>query len=172
MSQSGLTYKSVGIRILKNGKKVKRNRPVHVLVALAFVKNENPKKYKLVDHIDTNTLNNHYANLKWTDHVGNRNNPKTIVKFGVKVNQYSLDGNFIKTHDTLKKAEIATGAPYTSIIKVCKGQQTTSCGYKWKYADEDDTKTSKKSKKKSSENNSKRNDTIEDYAIQRPDNIE
>lgn len=172
MSQSGVVYKRVGLRLKQNGKTIKKSKAVHVLVALAFVKNENPKKYKLVDHIDNNTLNNYYTNLKWTDYVGNRNNPGTVTKFGVKVNQYALDGKFIKTHDTLKKAEIVTGAPYTSIIKVCKGQQVTAGGFKWVYTDEDTNKKLEKYKKSKKKNKSKRKNKIKDEIKQRPDNIE
>ncbi|TRX72232.1 HNH endonuclease [Carboxylicivirga sp. M1479] len=41
---------------------------VHRLVAQAFVRNPKPVSNKMVFHIDHNTLNNHYSNLKW----GNR----------------------------------------------------------------------------------------------------
>lgn len=53
---------------------------VHRLVAKAFVENPNPTKFNIIDHIDTNSLNNHYLNLKWTDYKGNMNNPRTKEK--------------------------------------------------------------------------------------------
>ena len=39
---------------------------VHRLIATLFV--DNPKKEKVINHIDGNKLNNHYTNLEWTNH--------------------------------------------------------------------------------------------------------
>jgi hypothetical protein len=41
---------------------------VHKAVAEGFVKNEHPRKYKVVIHIDGNVANNNSDNLKWTTH--------------------------------------------------------------------------------------------------------
>jgi hypothetical protein len=41
---------------------------VHKAVAEAFIKNEHPRKYKVVIHIDGNVSNNNYENLLWTSH--------------------------------------------------------------------------------------------------------
>ena len=40
---------------------------VHRLVAIAFIKNDNPNKNNLVNHIDENKLNNRVDNLEWCD---------------------------------------------------------------------------------------------------------
>lgn len=40
-----------------------RSVAVHRLVAMAYV--PNPNGYKLVVHMDTDTLNNHHSNLQW-----------------------------------------------------------------------------------------------------------
>ena len=37
----------------------------HKMVALVFIHNDKPRKKKVVMHIDGNTDNNHYSNLKW-----------------------------------------------------------------------------------------------------------
>ena len=42
-----------------------RNISIHRLVAYYFVNNPNPEIYNIVNHIDGNKLNNHYANLEW-----------------------------------------------------------------------------------------------------------
>ena len=55
---------------ISHGKLVKDER-VHVLVAKAFVKNPNPEKFHIVNHLDGNKLNPVYTNLEWTDHHGN-----------------------------------------------------------------------------------------------------
>lgn len=40
---------------------------VHHLVAQAYVHNPKPISYKMVLHLDSNSLNNHYSNLQWGD---------------------------------------------------------------------------------------------------------
>lgn len=51
-----------------------------------------------------------------------------------KVEQYTLDGEYIQTFDSLKDAWLKTGANIGSIGHVCKGLQKSSAGYLWKYA--------------------------------------
>lgn len=48
-----------------------QDKRVHVLVALGFVKNPNPEKFTIVNHLDGNKKNPYYTNLEWTDHSGN-----------------------------------------------------------------------------------------------------
>ena len=49
----------------------KITKSVHSLVAATFVKNPNPRKNKIVNHLDRDRLNNSAKNLEWTDHKGN-----------------------------------------------------------------------------------------------------
>jgi len=51
------------------------------------------------------------------------------------VNQYDLEGNFIKTWNKIKEASMAMGKPLdtASITCCCKGKQKTAFGFKWKY---------------------------------------
>ena len=59
---------------------------------------------------------------------------KSKAKF---VNQYDLDGNFIKTWDSLAEAGRAFNAKTGSnITLVCKGERKSAYGYKWKYTNE------------------------------------
>jgi len=60
---------------------------------------------------------------------------KTKTHHGhVKVAQYSLDGKYIQTFNTVKEAAMAVGAKsQTSITNACKGRSKTSFGYIWKY---------------------------------------
>jgi len=46
-------------------------RKVHRLVTIHFVRNLNPEKYNVVNHLDSDPKNNHYSNLEWTDAIGN-----------------------------------------------------------------------------------------------------
>lgn len=67
---------------------------MHKLVAIAFL--ENPNNFDQVHHKDSNRENNHYSNLEWTN-----NQTNTIYAIGKKVNQYTLDGEYIRTFRTL-----------------------------------------------------------------------
>lgn len=53
---------------LIDGKGKLRTVYVHKVVAEAFIKNDHPRKNKVVIHIDGNVSNNHYNNLQWTTH--------------------------------------------------------------------------------------------------------
>jgi hypothetical protein len=50
---------------LSKGMGVVNSCPIHIIVARTFVKNPKPKKYKYVNHIDGDKLNNYYENLEW-----------------------------------------------------------------------------------------------------------
>lgn len=54
-----------------------------------------------------------------------------------KVEQYTLDGEYIRTFDSLKEAWLHTGASIGAIGKVCKGLAKSSGGYVWKYAEKE-----------------------------------
>lgn len=47
------------------------DKRVHVLVATYFVKNPNPEKFTIVNHLDGNKMNPVFSNLEWTDYSGN-----------------------------------------------------------------------------------------------------
>ena len=59
---------------------------VHRLVANAFI--PNPNNYEEIDHIDTNGLNNHSDNLKWTTHQQNMDNEITKEKIKQNTGYY------------------------------------------------------------------------------------
>lgn len=52
----------------------------HVLIALAFVHNPNPKLFTQVDHIDDDKLNNHPSNLRWTTPSKNKKKSAHLAK--------------------------------------------------------------------------------------------
>ena len=48
---------------------------VHRLVAEAFCENPDRERFNVVDHINTDTLDNRAENLRWCDTAGNLANP-------------------------------------------------------------------------------------------------
>lgn len=84
------------VDLCKNG--VKRHLYIHRLVAQSFL--DNPKNYKIVNHKDENSMNNIVSNLEWCNSTYNNNYGNCKRKISeansIKINQYDMDGNFIK----------------------------------------------------------------------------
>lgn len=126
---------------------------VHRLVAQHFL--PNPDNLLCVNHKDENPLNNHVDNLEWctyeyNNNYGTRNNRIGASKKGKRridlekpINQYDLDGNFIRRWKSAKEAERTLGFKACSIGCCCRGgfyrkekwiNVKQSYGYIWKYA--------------------------------------
>lgn len=115
---------------------------IHRLVAMVFIKNTNICLE--VNHKDENTKNNKLNNLEWCTskynaNYGNRNKKMKdtkIKKYGKKVNQYNLNGEFIIQYESLSLIKDKYGFCPEAISNCCKGKSNTSYGYIWKFADE------------------------------------
>ena len=104
----------------------------------------NPRKRKMVIHLDGNKSNNHISNLKW---VNNSQAQKLAVHLGLKpilwgeenpssvcVNQYNADGTtLIKQWGCITDVERELKIPHSNISKVCRGKRNTAGGYFWEY---------------------------------------
>ena len=120
---------------------------VHKLVALHFI--HNPNLYPCINHIDGNKENNRVDNLEWCTHSYNNkeayrlnlahspNLGKTGSKHpgATKVNQYDLNGNYIKTWGTMKEAAESLNVSINSISSCCRYKIKTAKNYIWRYAD-------------------------------------
>lgn len=63
-------------------------------------------------------------------------NQKSITWKKKKVNQYDLDGNYIKTFESITDAQIICNRSNCSgISAVCRGERKSAYGYIWRYAD-------------------------------------
>ena len=67
------------------------------------------------------------------------------------VNQYDLEGNYIKTFNKILDAEEETGTSHTIIIRCCKRKDSakTAGGFQWRYTDDCEDIGKVKYKKKS-----------------------
>ena len=91
-----------------------------------------------INHKDENKKNNRVNNLEWctakyNSNYGSRNKKVSNLK-RKKINQYDLEGNFIREWDSISKIEKELGLHHSNIIKVCSNLRNKTGGYKWKYS--------------------------------------
>ena len=99
-----------------------------------------------IDHIDTDPLNNHPSNLRWVTRSGNLRNTLTIKHISEanknkpslshRVEQHTLEGEFIASYPSEKEAERQTGVNHSNISKCCKGERKTADMYTWSYVEQ------------------------------------
>jgi len=116
---------------------------VHRLVAYAFIPNDNIFKTE-INHLNEDKIDNRVENLEWCTrkenaNYGTRTERSTKAnmnhpKKSKQVNQYSLDGNFIRSFPSTKEIERQLGFFQESISACCLGKIKTSHGFLWKYA--------------------------------------
>ena len=99
----------------------------------------------VIDHIDTDRLNNHPSNLRWVTTKENNNNPLTLQRqhdvhinrkdLSRPVEQYSLDGEFIREFPSAAEAGRSLGKRHANIAMCCcnKPHYKTAYGYMWRY---------------------------------------
>lgn len=103
-----------------------------------------------IDHKDTDRLNNHPSNLRWTTrkenlnnpltkknrssaHLGNKHTEETKKKMSLNrkndpnisktVKQYTLNGTFLKEYPSATEAERITGIRHSNISLCCNGKR-------------------------------------------------
>lgn len=122
-------------------------RSVHSLVAKAFL-NKLPH-HQCVNHKDCNKENNHVDNLEW---VTTQENIKHAYDNGLfslekaraaalakgpvnkkRVYQYTKDGTFVRSFDSLKEAADFYGGDYWSVSRACLGKRETYKKHIWSY---------------------------------------
>lgn len=121
------------IELCKNNKK--EVFFIHRLVAEAFI--PNPRKMPVVNHIDGNKTNNKSDNLEWCSYSSNVRHAydtRLIKQKNRAVNQYSLDGKYIKSWNGVREVQRNLGYSSGALCDCCKGRQKTAYGYVWKYA--------------------------------------
>lgn len=130
------TCKYYTIGLAKNKKR--KTHLIHRLVAETFL--ENPNNLPEVNHKDENKLNNRIDNLEWCNHEYNMHYGNCLKKVSEKqhrkkINQYDLNGKFIKQWDSV--SEIRKKLNVTNIANCCLGRYKQSNGFIWRYVDDD-----------------------------------
>lgn len=126
---------------------------VHRLVALHFVENHSPGEYTVVNHIDSNYLNNDSTNLEWTTMRGNTQHalkkgrldrtPEWLSKLRKSsewqrkpvIGYDPLTGKTFVEFDSIQEAG-RNGYYAGSVCNCCNGKLKTHKGLAWKYASE------------------------------------
>lgn len=123
---------------------------VHRLVAIHFVENPSEAENTIVNHIDSNYLNNNANNLEWTTYKGNAEHAKARgrlsrtkewlqhLRESNEKNGRSVIGTNIKTGETVYFVCLndsrTEGFNATCVCDCCKGKRKTHKGYTWRYA--------------------------------------
>lgn len=160
-------YKIVYLQVSKGNRII---RPVHRLVAQAFI--PNPNNLPFVNHKDETKCNNCVSNLEWCDPKYNANygtrNDRLRKSNGRKVAQYTLDGQFVKIWDSVSSIAqfycIKTTAPISRVCRHVKGRLTYK-GYRWEYVECQRYDLNKLTKEQLIELRDQINEKLNDYEV-------
>lgn len=123
-----------------NGERIQKQKKIHRLVAEAYVKNNDPEKNKVVNHIDENKSNNHKNNLEWCTPSTNTRKSTKLQKNRTRKKIVAIN---IKTGDSTiyaSQAEAAKNLPIKTrrINDVLRGYRKTSLGYRFEYVNQEE----------------------------------
>ena len=131
----GLNYENrKHVQLWKNG--VKTQISIHVLVAKAFVYNDDPVNKTQVHHINGDIFDNRAENLIWItfqEHQDLHNKEQSK-----RVCCYDLNWNLIKVYSSIRQVAKETGFNRANISACCnhKPHHNTQYGFRWEFMDE------------------------------------
>ena len=120
------------VSLAKNGNT--KNVMIHRLVAEAFI--PNPNNFYCINHKDENPSNNNVENLEWCtiqyNNAYGARNKRVSQKLKKPINQYDLNGRFIKQWSSATDASKELGVPRAHIGSCISGKRKTTGGFIWK----------------------------------------
>ena len=103
----------------------------NILVCKTFIPNIYDKN--CVNHINRIKDDNRISNLRWATFSESSKNKIHKYKKGKKIDQYDLEGNFIKTWDKIVDVEKILKISHSNILAVINGRKKQTSGFVWKY---------------------------------------
>lgn len=128
---------------------------VHRLVAVAFIGDANGLT---VNHKDENKLNNNASNLEYITLAENIRYGEGIKRSAISrtdnplictpVNQYTLDGKFVRRYNSIKQAKAENGFHKENISLCCSHKRNQSNGFIWRHDGDTDVTFQRKTNAK------------------------
>lgn len=104
---------------------------VHRIVGMAFV--DGYEQGLCINHKNEIKTDNRAENLEWCTKAYNNTYNDKNAKCYKSVNQYDMNGQFIKCWECAKQAFRVLGIHYKNISAVCRGKRKSAGGYIWKF---------------------------------------
>jgi hypothetical protein len=117
------------VNLYGNDKK-QHNCNIHNIIAKTFI--DNPHKYPIVNHKNSNRLDNRIENLEWASYTENNLHAYRQGKKPTKQRICQIDdnGNIVKIHDSLKEMKEYLGITYIKTLSNIKSKKIH--GFYWK----------------------------------------
>lgn len=116
---------------------VNKNIYIHKLIAQGFIPNSENKSQ--VNHINGDKSDNRVENLEWCNPLENNLHKVKIgnhtKRKGTSINQYDLEGNFIKEWDSIKEIKEYFKCSNSLIYLNISNKTKSALGFKWCFKD-------------------------------------
>lgn len=144
VSEDGSVYSNYSNRLLKPHKNkngylyvalrapgMNKYKPVHRIVAEAFIPNEN--NFECVNHKNEDKTDNNVSNLEWCTKAYNNTYNNKTQRCCKRIIQYAPTGEYVKTWSSAREISSAGIANYKNISAVCRGLRNKAGGFIWKF---------------------------------------